>query len=311
LTDTIQLSPSGDGLRYLWTANPGAYFDNPSSRNARSVPNGNTRYHVVANIGSCVAEDSFFIRTVPYPLVLAGDDVVICYDDTTRLNGFTNGSSFRWDPVFSLDNPASLTPNAFPLQTRTYTLLGFDTLGCPKPGIDRVTIEVRPEIIASAGNDTAVVTGQPLQLKGSGSEFYAWSPETGLNSTSKPDPIAILDRNMTYVLKTYNAEGCFDMDTINIKVFQTAPDIFVPNAFIPGGRNNELKPVAVGMTALDYFRVFNRWGQVVFQTSQLNKGWDGRVNGTIQGQGTYVWMISGTDYTGKKVVRKGTAILIR
>jgi gliding motility-associated-like protein len=116
---------------------------------------------------------------------------------------------------------------------------------------------------------------------------------------------------MTYVLKTYNAEGCFDLDTVQVKVFFTAPDIFVPNAFIPGGRNNELKPVAVGMSSLDFFRVFNRWGQVVFQTTQLNKGWDGRVNGVVQNQGTYVWMISGTDYTGRKVSKKGTAILIR
>jgi PKD repeat protein len=311
LTDTLTLAPQSDGLRFFWSANPQAYFNDPTARNALTVPSGNTTYHVVANIGSCVGEDEFNVRTVPYPQVLAGEDVTICYGDTTRLNGFTDGSTFRWDPVFSLDNPASLTPNAFPLNTRTYTLLGFDTLGCPKPGIDRVIVNVWPEIKAFAGNDTAVVKGQPLQLNGSGSDFYSWSPETGLNSTSRPDPIAVLDRNMTYVLKTYNAEGCFDLDTVQVKVFLTAPDVFVPNAFIPGGRNNELKPVAVGMSSLDFFRVFNRWGQVVFQTTQLNKGWDGRVNGVVQNQGTYVWMISGTDYTGRKVSKKGTAILIR
>jgi hypothetical protein len=311
LTDTFRLAPVSDGLRFSWSATPQAYFDNPNTRNALTRPSGNTTYHVVASIGSCIGEDEFSVRTVPYPVVTVGDDVTICYDDTTRLNGYTNGSSFRWDPVVSLDNPGSLSPFADPLQTTTYTLLGFDTLGCPKPGMDQVVINVRQEIIASAGNDTAVVKGQPLQLKGSGSEFYAWSPETFLSSTSRPDPVAVLDRNMTYVLKTYDTDGCFDLDTILIKVFQTAPDIFVPNAFIPGSRNNELRPYAVGMTSLDYFRVYNRWGQVVFSTTQLNKGWDGRINGVVQNNGTYVWMISGTDYTGKKVLRKGTAVLIR
>jgi gliding motility-associated-like protein len=116
---------------------------------------------------------------------------------------------------------------------------------------------------------------------------------------------------MTYVMKAFNAEGCFSYDTMNVQVFQTLPDIFVPNAFIPGGRNNELRPKAVGISVLHYFRVYNRWGQVVFQTSQMGKGWDGRVNGVVQNNGTYVWMISGTDYTGKQVVKKGTAILIR
>ena len=101
------------------------------------------------------------------------------------------------------------------------------------------------------------------------------------------------------------------MDTIQVMVFQTLPNIFVPNAFVPGSVNNELRPKAVGISSIDYFRVFNRWGQVVFETKELNKGWDGRMNGVIQSNGTYVWMISGTDYTGKKVVKKGTAVLIQ
>jgi gliding motility-associated-like protein len=150
-----------------------------------------------------------------------------------------------------------------------------------------------------------------LHLKGSGSDFFSWSPETGLNLTSVSDPIAVLDRNITYVMRTFNSTGCFDTDTINIEVFQTMPDIFVPNAFVPNSRNNELRPKAVGITSLDYFRVFNRWGQVVFNTSQLGKGWDGRLNGVVQNSGTYVWMVSGTDFTGKKIVKRGTAILIR
>ena len=172
-------------------------------------------------------------------------------------------------------------------------------------------MNVRPEIIANAGNDTAIVSGQPLKLNGSGSDFFAWSPETGLSSTSISDPVAVIDRNISYVLKTFNSTGCFDLDTINVQVFQTLPDIFVPNAFAPGGRNTELRPKAVGISTMDYFRVFNRWGQMVFQTTQFNKGWDGRINGIVQSNGTYVWMVSGTDYTGKKVIKKGTATLIR
>jgi hypothetical protein len=193
----------------------------------------------------------------------------------------------------------------------TYTLYAFDTLGCPKPGISRVLVTVRPQIIANAGNDTAIVKGQPLQLKGSGSDFFSWSPENGINNPAASDPTIVANHDMSYTLKAYNAEGCFDTDTINIKVFQTLPDIFVPNAFIPGSINNELKPKAVGMSSLDYFRVYNRWGQIMFQTNELNKGWDGRTNGVTQSGGTYVWMISGTDYTGKKVIKKGTAVLIR
>ena len=310
-TDTIKLMPAGDGLQFTWTATPTAYFDDPNIRTPLTQPLGNTNYHVIARIGNCMSEDDLYVVTIPYPEVEAGQDVTICYDDTVALNGYTNGSSFRWEPQFSLINGNTLTPSAFPLQTRTYTLLGYDTLGCPKPGVDRVTVNVRPEIIANAGNDTAIVSGQPLKLNGSGSDFFAWSPETGLSSTSISDPVAVIDRNISYVLKTFNSTGCFDLDTINVQVFQTLPDIFVPNAFAPGGRNTELRPKAVGISTMDYFRVFNRWGQMVFQTTQFNKGWDGRINGIVQSNGTYVWMVSGTDYTGKKVIKKGTATLIR
>lgn len=310
-TDTFQLNPSGDGLKYTWTATPTAYIDDPETRMPFTSPLTNTNYHVISRIGKCFAEDDLNVATVPYPEVDAGRDVTICYDDTVMLNGYTNGSSFRWDPPLSIINGNTLAPSVFPLQTRTYTLLGYDTLGCPKPGISRITVNVRPEIVADAGNDTAIVKGQPLQLKGSGSEFFAWSPESGLNTTSRSDPVAVIDRNISYVLRAFNSEGCYDLDTINVVVFQTAPDIFVPNAFAPDGRNRELRPKAVGISTLHYFRVFNRWGQVVFQTTQFDKGWDGMVNGVRQANGTYVWMVSGTDYTGKIVMRKGTAVLIR
>jgi PKD repeat protein len=310
-TDTLKLMPGGDGLQFTWTASPTAYFDDPNSETPLTQPLVNTNYHVVARIGKCMSEDDLNVVTIPYPAVEAGQDVTICYDDTVALNGYTNGSSFKWEPQLSLINANTLTPSAFPLQTRTYSLLGYDTLGCPKPGVDRVTVNVRPEIIANAGNDTAIVMGQPLKLHGTGSDFFAWSPETGLNSTSISEPVAVIDRNISYVLKTFNSTGCFDLDTINVQVFQTLPDIFVPNAFAPGGRNTELRPKAVGISTMDYFRVFNRWGQMVFQTTQFNKGWDGRINGILQSNGTYVWMVSGTDYTGKKVVKKGTATLIR
>ena len=86
----------------------------------------------------------------------------------------------------------------------------------------------------------------------------------------------------------------------------------MPNAFHPGGtRNPVLRPIPVGMATLDYFRVYNRWGVMVFQTTQVGKGWDGTLGGKLQSAGTYVWMVSGTDYTGKNVKRRGTAVLIQ
>ena len=311
-TDTIQLNPQSDGLRFAWTYNPVAKFSNIQTKSPFTSPfSGTTTYHVVATIGSCSAADDIAVTTVPYPLVSAGPDTTLCFDDTASLFGSTNGSRFYWNPVVYLIHPTTLTPLAYPKETTAYTLYAFDTLGCPKPSTDQVMVTVRPEIITNAGKDTSVVRGQPLQLLATGADFFTWEPETGLNKTSIPDPVAVLENDISYVLRSFTAEGCFDYDTINIKVFKTAPDIFVPNAFVPTGRNNELRPKPVGIAKLDYFRVFNRFGQMVFQTTELEKGWNGRINGELQNNGAYVWMASGTDYTGRKVVRKGTAVLIR
>jgi hypothetical protein len=65
------------------------------------------------------------------------------------------------------------------------------------------------------------------------------------------------------------------------------------------------------MRSLDAFRVYNRWGQLVFSTSLIGAGWDGNLGGQEQGPGTYVWYAEGTNYLGKKVEKKGSVILIR
>lgn len=312
LTDTVQLNPQSDGLRFEWTANVPGYIDDPNIKRPQVAPSGTTTYHVVAHIGKCNSADDITIRTVPYPIARAGADTLICYDDTASLHASMVGYQFVWSPISTLSDPNSLTTLAWPKRTTSYVLSVYDTLGCPKPGRDTVVVNVKDEIIAFAGNDTSIVVNQPLLLNGSGSDFYEWQPPLHLSRNDIANPIAMLEDNFSYQLKAYTAEGCFDLDTINIKVFKTAPDIFVPNAFRPGGsRNNVLRPIPVGIATLDYFCIYNRWGQMVYKSNSSESGWNGSIAGKQQDAGTYVWMARGTDYTGKVVMRKGTAVLLR
>jgi PKD repeat protein len=312
LTDTVQLHPQTDGLQFEWTASIPSYFDNPTVKQPWVSPSANTIYHVIAHIGKCFSEDDVAIRTIPYPVANAGADTLICFEDTASLHASMVGYRFTWSPTGTLSDASSLGPLAWPKITTTYILNVYDTIGCPKPGRDTVIVNVKDEIIAFAGNDTSVVVGQPLLLNGGGADLYEWQPPLYLNRNDIANPIATLNDNFTYQLKAYTAEGCFDLDTINIKVFKTAPDIFVPNAFRPGGsRNNVLRPIPVGIEKLDYFCVFNRWGQLVYRSYSPELGWDGTVAGKPQDSGTFVWMARGTDYTGKVIMRKGTAVLLR
>ncbi|HEY8734976.1 MAG TPA: PKD domain-containing protein, partial [Puia sp.] len=225
LGDTITLNPSGNALYFKWS--PAGSLDNSKIENPHASPAGNTTYSVIASIGKCFASGSVNIKTVPYPPSNAGADTFICWMDTAQLNATATGSRFNWLPSIFLSNPAILNPLAYPKETTVYQLLVFDTLGCPKPGVSNVVVKVNPQIIANAGNDTSIVTGQPLQLHGTGGPSFLWYPNTALDRNDVPDPVAVLKENQTYIMKTFNEEGCFAYDTINIKVFTTAPDIFV------------------------------------------------------------------------------------
>jgi gliding motility-associated-like protein len=89
--------------------------------------------------------------------------------------------------------------------------------------------------------------------------------------------------------------------------------LYVPNAFSPdnNGVNDRFHPVMVGMQSIDYFEVFNRFGQKVFSCQGDSPGWDGNLNGKPQPIGTYVWMIKGRDYLGNLHSEKGSVVLIR
>jgi gliding motility-associated-like protein len=185
---------------------------------------------------------------------------------------------------------------------------------------DSVLITVIPSVQVFAGRDTAVVKNQPLQLMAKvnfdNGINYLWTPSTGLSNTSIADPIALLNNNadsIKYKVRATIPEGCFGEDEIIVRVFRTNPDIFVPTAFTPNkdGKNDILKPICVGISQLDYFRIYNRWGQLLFETKETERGWDGSVNGTEQSSGTFVFMVRGTDFTGKIINKNGTVVLIR
>jgi gliding motility-associated-like protein len=117
---------------------------------------------------------------------------------------------------------------------------------------------------------------------------------------------------ITYSVSATYSFGCQGTATVNVTIATTLPDIFVPNAFTPGAGSNSLfRPVCIGIASLDYFRVYNRWGQLVYSTSQIGQGWDGRVGGKLQESNAYLWIARGTDYTGRVIARKGTLVLIR
>jgi gliding motility-associated-like protein len=310
-TDAIILRTVSDGTSFRW--DNAATLNNPNIKEPTARPLVPTTYTLVANLGKCEARD--FVRVIgsDYPFVNAGPDTTICFGFEGQLFGVMGGVQFNWSPLTGLVNPTTLTPIAKPVRTTRYVLTTTGTQYCPKPARDTVLVTVIPRVVAFAGRDTSIVSGQPLQLNGSGASNYLWTPSTGLSNPNIQNPIAILNQNQSYQLRAFTNEGCFDTDSINITVFKTAPDIFVPTAFSPNGDglNDILLPIPVGLKGYDFFEVYNRWGVRMFSTTQIGRGWDGKYRNVPQDSDTFVWVVQGTDFTGKRIFRKGTVVLIR
>jgi gliding motility-associated-like protein len=314
LTDSINLHPVSQGLQYKWT--PSTWLNNSNIKNPVARPLGSITYYVTAKLGKCQDVDSVKIKVAPYPKANAGGDTSICFGDKAQLQATIVGSSFTWAPVSSLINSNTLTPLASPRSTTNYILSAFDTLGCPKPFRDTVIVRVISQVKAFAGHDTSIVANQPLQLNATGGTSYLWSPPTGLTNTNIPNPVATLGANIdsiTYHVRVSVPEGCFADDDITVRIFKTGPDVFVPSAFTPNGdgKNDVLRPIAVGIKSLTFFKIYNRWGQVVYASSNFEEGWNGTLGGRDQATGTYVYVAEAIDYLGKPIVKKGTVVLIR
>ncbi|HEY2727718.1 MAG TPA: gliding motility-associated C-terminal domain-containing protein, partial [Parafilimonas sp.] len=208
------------------------------------------------------------------------------------------------------------TPTAGPEVTTAYVLTVTSTEGCPKPVSDTIVVNVIPSVAAFAGNDTTAVIGQPLQLKATGGDSYEWSPSTYLSNAFISNPIATFPGGLdtiVYYVRVSTEQGCSSNDSIEIHLFETKPSVFIPDAITPNGDglNDILKPTITGMQKFIYFNIYNRWGQLLFSTSQEGQGWDGVYNSRKQPSGTYVYVLSAIDYTGKSYFKKGTFVVIR
>jgi gliding motility-associated-like protein len=245
--------------------------------------------------------------------VAAFDYQFPCLDKPTI---FTNNSSndfgtmiYNWQ--FG-DNSSAAVANPLHQYLAAATYTARLTVSTPNGCSTSITKPVIvANIFANAGRDTIALYDQPFQLSGSGGGNYLWSAATNLSSAIIANPVARLKKDEIFTLQTTNADGCVATDDVSIKVV-TNFNVFVPKAFTPNGDgiNDILKPLPIGIDHLNYFRVYNRYGQEIYSTKELGKGWDGKINGTRQPQGAYVWMVQAVDIFGKVITLKGTTILI-
>lgn len=310
--DEIHLPSYSDGLyEYTWTE-----LDHQrvvsSNADAYVTPAPPVqRYEIKAQLGKCSSADTVALKVVDPPKPTAAPDTTVCFNVPLTLRA-TGGAYYAWKPSYYVDDPTKPVTIARPKDTTLFTVTVTDTLGCPKPVIATALVKVVPKVQAFAGNDTIIMLNTPFQLHATGGVRYTWSPPDGLNSRSIYNPVTTYNRDIVYTVTAYTTEGCTGTDDIYVR-FIKGPEIYIPNAFSPNndGQNDIFRPLPVGIVNLEYFRVFDRWGKLMYETRMYMKGWDGTVNGNPAAVGTYVWVVQGKDINNNTVQRKGTVTLIR
>ncbi len=191
------------------------------------------------------------------------------------------------------------------------TLISGNTRGCRDTISKKLNI---PKVNLDAGNDTVVLMNEFVQFNATGTQTYNWSPPDFLNNPNIANPLGYYTDTgvYRYIVTGTTADGCPASDDINVTVSDKAY-LIVPNAFTPNGdgKNDVLRLLSSGFKKINHYRIFNRWGQMVFETNDYYQGWDGRLGSVEQQTSTYFWVVSVVDLNDNVRVFQGDVTLIR
>ncbi|GAB5523929.1 MAG: hypothetical protein Roseis2KO_18010 [Roseivirga sp.] len=264
--------------------------------------------------GGCVDGEVFSI--IPDQELEPLADLVICEGDEVNVEVEGTWNSIEWssanEGVLSMTSELVFTPEADDVITVEVTSAnGCDYQQSFSIGIDEIMANVRDTV-------AQVTEGESVQLFASGGTEYLWTPATGLSATDVAAPFASPDTNTLYTVSVSNDTGCTDQATVLVEVTMTAfaPDMFSPNG---DGRNERFMLYDLESAASFTFSIFDRAGNTVFESSDLNevtvRGWDGTRAGTELPSGTYFWRVEGDYPNGQTITvngkNKGALQLVR
>lgn len=308
---TFPLFISG-GASYSWT--PASLLLNANSdRPIANVGIENITYKVaITDVHACVNLDSVQISVRPYPLFTATGNKAICDGNSQPLQA-TGGDVYQWAPANLLNDAQSPTPVASPVTTTWFNVYIRESVCSFDTTINmRIVVNPNPVLTVDKVNDVNCNT-PTAQLKATGALQYTWVPAAGLDDPHKATPIATIDTTTNYKVNGTNQFGCTSTALIQVKVSKDGiPRFVAPNAFTPNGDgNNDCFGIKRwGSAKVEVFTIYNRWGQVVFQTNNPSQCWDGTFRGKPLDAGGYVYVIKASTLCGE-VTRKGMVMLIR
>jgi gliding motility-associated-like protein len=289
--DSVMFDAGNGFSQYVW--------NNGSNTQQISVKVPGTFSVMGSTVQGCKTYDTVRVVNVFSNPVTSLDHTNFLCTGTSRVLDAGTFSSYLW-------NDGSNTQKFTAGNVGTYAVQVTDNNGC-KGSDTTVITELLPPPKDFLTADTAICSYGSLILKPTHNyNSYLWSNTASAASITITQP-------GKYWLQVTDANHCIGRDTILVNAKDCMIGFYIPTAFTPGGdgKNDIFRPLLFGQVKKYSFTIYNRWGQAVFQTSELAKGWNGTFAGTRQDNNVFIWTCT-YQFDGEEIkTEKGTVLLIR
>ena len=305
---TVVASSGTPLYNYTWSTSPTQQGPTASNLGAGS-------YSVtVEDNNNCTTVGNFSVQAA----VVFGLNIDSVFDASCF--GFSNGRIFTTpqggrSPYRYVWSNGRTSRNIGGLTAGNYTVTASEGNGCTT--VETATIAEPAEIVTNVNPNIEIKflesTIIDLTVTPSSANYnYIWTPASSLNCADCEDPEASPVRTTTYtVVVTDQNTGCSDTSRIKVQVDATK-NLYIPNAFTPNQdtRNDEWKVFSKGVKFFEA-KIFNRWGELVYQSNDINQGWDGTFKGSPVSLGVYPYEIQITFLDNEVVNNKGTITILK
>jgi gliding motility-associated-like protein len=303
-------TPNND-YNYSWNTIP-----EQTTANANNLCAGNY-ICFVTDANGCITNDTVTISSPSSITLTTSTTPTDCIGNTgtatVNPTGGTPGYTYNW-------NTNDTNQTAMSLAANTYTVIVTDNNGCTQSEVATISTVIGPTVTVTTSNNN-IIFGSSTLLTASGANDYLWNPTTTLNCDTCSTTEAKPKETTTYCVSVVDTNGCADTACVTIEVDYLC-DLSVPNAFSPNNDgHNDLFLISGWEKCVTEFsiRIYNRWGEKVFESDNLTKPWDGKYKTGEEALGgnqkinsaVFVYYIEATLISGENITKQGNISVIR
>lgn len=328
-TVNLKGNSNGTGNQFIWSSQSEISDTLNSSITDSTMQTTQTDtyqyyYFKVTSAAGCIEIDSTLV-VVSDQTISVNPDSFICQLDTVQLhanNNFPyNPVDFFWSPASEIIGPTDTsTITVAPIVDTYYYLTAVNDSGCSFTDTVLVSVsKLDDQSVIATADDDSVILGFSTILRAipPTGYLYSWSPTTGVDQPNQALTSVTPPQTTTYIVQVTDPQNsnCSYKNNVTITTYEIncgEPDIFIPNAFSPNddNENDEFQIRGKVLESIE-LKIYNRWGEMVFETNDLNKAWDGQFDGKKVDQAVFVYQLDAICIDGRSFKKKGNITVIR